>query len=133
MLTGVASAAGRRVEELPGFGSEGGRQALDVVQGDVSLAALDRSDEGAVQSGQIGEGFLAQRPGRALAAKVRRQHRPQWMFPTRPHAAKVGLWSVYVDSVYIAFHWPLQAAPRNAATCRATLTTSASTKRRQPS
>jgi hypothetical protein len=56
----VGGAAGSAVEQVGGGDVHGGGEAVDVDEGDVSLAAFDAAEVGAVQAAARGEFFLGE-------------------------------------------------------------------------
>src|SRR5258708_6109099 len=49
---------------------EGLGQSLDIIDADIAFAALNRADIGAVQPGQIGQGFLREIARQPLAPQI---------------------------------------------------------------
>jgi hypothetical protein len=65
--------------------------ALDIIEADVALGALDRADIGAVEPAFIGEGLLAETFPPPQGTDVRRNHFPQISnFRASRHSATVG-------------------------------------------
>jgi hypothetical protein len=67
---GWAADAEASIEPFGQLKPERPRQFLDVVDGDVALAAFDLSDKGAVQSGFVGQSLLGEPERLAPAPKV---------------------------------------------------------------